>query len=140
MSKLLYANIIQKSKFSLFKPFSGGEKSKKRCEIQIVYEKSWSKENNSYICTAKVKGKVPEWSIGPHSKCGVRATVPGVRIPPFPQKQTKQGDVDYRHLFVFTHYDADLVCAVANPSFSAINNPTNQRLQQHYFGHISTVN
>ena len=27
---------------------------------------------------------MPEWSIGPHSKCGVRATVPGVRIPPFP--------------------------------------------------------
>ena len=24
---------------------------------------------------------MPEWSIGPHSKCGVRATVPGVRIP-----------------------------------------------------------
>ena len=30
------------------------------------------------------KGEVPEWSIGPHSKCGVRATVPGVRIPPSP--------------------------------------------------------
>ena len=29
---------------------------------------------------------MPEWSIGPHSKCGVRATVPGVRIPLFPQK------------------------------------------------------
>ena len=29
-------------------------------------------------------GKVPEWSNGPHSKCGERATVPGVRIPPFP--------------------------------------------------------
>ena len=24
---------------------------------------------------------MPEWSNGPHSKCGVRATVPGVRIP-----------------------------------------------------------
>ena len=36
------------------------------------------------------KGKVPEWSIGPHSKCGVRATVPGVRIPPFPLN--KRGD------------------------------------------------
>ena len=30
-------------------------------------------------------GEVPEWSIGPHSKCGERATVPGVRIPPSPQ-------------------------------------------------------
>ena len=27
---------------------------------------------------------MPEWSNGPHSKCGVRATVPGVRIPLFP--------------------------------------------------------
>ena len=31
------------------------------------------------------KGEMPEWSIGPHSKCGVRATVPGVRIPLSPQ-------------------------------------------------------
>ena len=30
------------------------------------------------------KGKVPEWSIGPHSKCGERVTVPRVRIPVFP--------------------------------------------------------
>jgi hypothetical protein len=27
---------------------------------------------------------VAEWSIAPHSKCGVRASVPGVRIPPSP--------------------------------------------------------
>ena len=27
---------------------------------------------------------MPEWSIGPHSKCGERATVPRVRIPVFP--------------------------------------------------------
>ena len=27
---------------------------------------------------------MPEWSIGPHSKCGERVTVPGVRIPLFP--------------------------------------------------------
>ena len=32
-------------------------------------------------------GKLPEWSIGPHSKCGVRVTVPGVRIPHFPQQK-----------------------------------------------------
>lgn len=30
---------------------------------------------------------MPEWSIGPHSKCGERVTVPRVRIPVFPQKQ-----------------------------------------------------
>lgn len=28
---------------------------------------------------------MPEWSNGPHSKCGERVTVPGVRIPLFPQ-------------------------------------------------------
>ena len=28
-----------------------------------------------------LRGEMPEWSIGPHSKCGVRVTVPGVRIP-----------------------------------------------------------
>ena len=37
------------------------------------------------------KGEVPEWSIGPHSKCGVRATVPGVRIPLSPP-----GDAEYQ--------------------------------------------
>ena len=31
------------------------------------------------------QGKLPEWSIGPHSKCGDRVTGPGVRIPHFPQ-------------------------------------------------------
>ena len=29
---------------------------------------------------------MPEWSNGLHSKCGVRATVPGVRIPLFPRR------------------------------------------------------
>ena len=46
-----------------------------------------------YICSPKPRGfrlretsgEMPEWSIGPHSKCGVRATVPGVRIPLSPQ-------------------------------------------------------
>ena len=33
----------------------------------------------------ETEGEMPEWSIGPHSKCGVRATVPGVRIPLSPQ-------------------------------------------------------
>ena len=33
------------------------------------------------------QGEMPEWSIGPHSKCGVRATVPGVRIPLSPQQR-----------------------------------------------------
>ena len=28
---------------------------------------------------------MPEWSNGPHSKCGERVTVPGVRIPLSPQ-------------------------------------------------------
>lgn len=39
----------------------------------------------------KRSGKLPEWSNGPHSKCGVRVTVPGVRIPRFPLKYRKTG-------------------------------------------------
>ena len=31
-------------------------------------------------------GEMPEWSIGPHSKCGERVTVPRVRIPVSPQQ------------------------------------------------------
>src|SRR3954470_15352021 len=31
-------------------------------------------------------GEVAEWSKAPHSKCGVRATVPWVRIPPSPPR------------------------------------------------------
>ena len=42
-------------------------------------------------------GKLPEWSIGPHSKCGVRVTVPGVRIPHFPQ----QKEYFFRYSFLF---------------------------------------
>ena len=34
-------------------------------------------------------GEMPEWSIGPHSKCGERATVPGVRIPLSPRRQNE---------------------------------------------------
>ena len=48
----------------------------------------------SYRIFAADLGKMPEWSIGPHSKCGERVTVPRVRIPVFPldiqdNKQTK---------------------------------------------------
>ncbi len=32
---------------------------------------------------------MPEWSIGPHSKCGVRVTVPGVRIPLSPRRTNR---------------------------------------------------
>lgn len=42
------------------------------------------------------KGKMPEWSIGPHSKCGERATVPRVRIPVFP-RDNPDGKADEFH-------------------------------------------
>ena len=51
---------------------------------------------------------MPEWSNGPHSKCGERVTVPVVRIPLSPQDQTKQEDVE-RHLFVFYTYGSSLL-------------------------------
>ena len=34
---------------------------------------------------------MPEWSIGPHSKCGERVTVPRVRIPAFPPRTFYKG-------------------------------------------------
>ena len=37
-----------------------------------------------YFCTRQPQGKMPEWSIGPHSKCGERVTAPWVRIPVSP--------------------------------------------------------
>ena len=42
-------------------------------------------------------GQVAEWSKAPHSKCGVRATVPGVRIPPCPPilKWPREGPFEY---------------------------------------------
>ena len=64
-------------------------------------------KKNLYLCTAKspkifcdrgrhsvghCKGEMPEWSIGPHSKCGVRVTVPGVRIPLSPQRNYLYGE------------------------------------------------
>src|SRR3981081_736802 len=38
----------------------------------------------SRICSKYDLGEVAEWSIAPHSKCGIRATVSGVQIPPSP--------------------------------------------------------
>jgi hypothetical protein len=35
----------------------------------------------------QIIGEVPEWSNGPHSKCGVLARVPRVRIPASPPKE-----------------------------------------------------
>ena len=47
----------------------------------------WEKTTNhkkDITFAAQNEGKMPEWSIGPHSKCGERVTVPRVRIPVFP--------------------------------------------------------
>ena len=53
----------------------------------MIYKTFWLFQKNSYFCILYSNGKLPEWSIGPHSKCGVRVTVPGVRIPRFPLKK-----------------------------------------------------
>src|SRR6185503_14339864 len=41
-------------------------------------------EPGSRPASANPSGEVAEWSKAPHSKCGVWATVPWVRIPPSP--------------------------------------------------------
>lgn len=47
-------------------------------------------------------GEMPEWSIGPHSKCGERVTVPRVRISVFPHTRI-QGRMDYFYLAFFMY-------------------------------------
>lgn len=44
-----------------------------------------------YFCTRQPQGKMPEWSNGPHSKCGERVTAPWVRIPVSPLKPKTLG-------------------------------------------------
>ena len=47
---------------------------------------SWfSKRDPISSLSIPLPGEMPEWSNGPHSKCGERVTVPGVRIPLSPQ-------------------------------------------------------
>ena len=54
-------------------------------------------------------GEMPEWSIGPHSKCGVRATVPGVRIPPSPQMTGRS--VGFKRMFAtFFYFRGGQIC------------------------------
>lgn len=54
-----------------------------------------------YFCTRQPQGKMPEWSNGPHSKCGERVTAPWVRIPVSPLNVTdKTGQrTDKSHKF-----------------------------------------
>ena len=51
--------------------------------------KSLKSTDNKDFLYFKHIGEMPEWSIGPHSKCGERATVPRVRIPVSPPKCRK---------------------------------------------------
>src|SRR5579872_2484313 len=44
-------------------------------------------------------GEVAEWSIAPHSKCGIRATVSGVRIPPSPPYQNRTANAGRSRLY-----------------------------------------
>ncbi len=46
-------------------------------------------------------GEVAEWSNAPHSKCGIRATVSGVRIPPSPP-----ATIDFIDKFRFRRHSA----------------------------------
>src|SRR6266849_10003346 len=45
-------------------------------------------------------GEVAEWLNAPHSKCGIRATVSGVRIPPSPPLQNRTANAGRSRLRV----------------------------------------
>ncbi len=47
---------------------------------------------------ATASGEVAEWSIASHSKCEVRATVPGVRIPPSPPSSVYKPLINHRFI------------------------------------------
>lgn len=57
------------------------------------------KTTGNWFCQCKQQivflreGEMPEWSNGPHSKCGIRVTVSRVRIPVSPLKQHKRQTV-----------------------------------------------
>ena len=44
----------------------------------------WILKRKSKKTIYQLLGEVAEWLKAPHSKCGIRATVSGVRIPPSP--------------------------------------------------------
>ena len=75
------------------------------------------KKNRPEICTirkiisifALAIGEMPEWSIGPHSKCGERATVPGVRIPLSPQRALARTTSAYAEVFLCRYDTASLL-------------------------------
>ena len=61
-----------------------------RCTARYPGFESLSLRKPSVYCRAdKIFGEMPEWSIGPHSKCGERVTVPRVRIPVSPLKDNE---------------------------------------------------
>ena len=45
------------------------------------------------------KGEMPEWSNGPHSKCGIRVTVSRVRIPVSPQRDATETSLFFFHTY-----------------------------------------
>src|SRR5690606_3583610 len=53
-----------------------------------------------YQVPSMPRGEVAEWLNAPHSKCGIRATVSGVRIPPSPpvlvDRAPRRDDQDHR--------------------------------------------
>src|ERR1700689_3345960 len=62
-----------------------------------------------------LNGEVAEWSIAPHSKCGVRASAPGVRIPPSPPASLEVIDIfdDFPH---YSHLLPHLTTGIAADS------------------------
>ena len=61
-------------------------KAKPPCRRRASRAKRHADLAARYFARRRGPGEVAEWSIAPHSKCGVRASVPGVRIPPSPPR------------------------------------------------------
>ena len=98
LSKPILSKSVRTVVVPYFQNRAGDEKSEeKACSrrflivlLQPNQIPSWfSKRDSISSLPIPLPGEMPEWSNGPHSKCGERATVPGVRIPLSPQSGFK---------------------------------------------------
>jgi hypothetical protein len=70
----------------------------KASDMSVAGAWTGSRPRTAAIKQRRRPGEVPEWSNGPVSKTGVRATVPRVRIPPSPLNQIRAPQVEVRCL------------------------------------------
>src|SRR3989344_4621562 len=72
----------------------------------------------SFVGSVVMFGEVAEWTKAPHSKCGVRETVPRVRIPPSPQRTAMRDPLLETSGKVIAFYEREYYCFSNFSSFA----------------------